>query len=42
MFYDVEEETVQVLAIVSKAEADEWLKAQGTPSKTGGTRQGEG
>jgi hypothetical protein len=42
VFYDVQENTVQVLAIVSKAEADAWLKAQGTPSKTGGTREGEG
>jgi mRNA interferase RelE/StbE len=42
VFYDVEQETVQVLAIVSKAQADAWLKAQGTPSKTGGPRQGEG
>jgi mRNA interferase RelE/StbE len=42
VFYDVQENTVQVLAIVSKAEADAWLKAQGTPSKKGGTREGEG
>jgi mRNA interferase RelE/StbE len=42
VFYDVAQETVQVLAIVSKAQADAWLKAQGTPSKAGGTRQGEG
>ena len=42
VFYDVAQETVQVLAIVSKAQADAWLKAQGTPSKTSGTREGEG
>jgi len=42
VFYDVEQETVQVLAIVSKAQAEAWLKAQGTPSKTGRSRQGEG
>jgi len=42
VFYDVAQETVQVLEIVSKAQADAWLKAQGTPSKTGGPRQGEG
>ncbi|HET9314559.1 MAG TPA: type II toxin-antitoxin system RelE/ParE family toxin [Vicinamibacteria bacterium] len=42
VFYDVQESTVQVLAVVSKAEADAWLQAQGTPSKTGGTREGEG
>ena len=42
VFYDVAQETVQVLAIVSKAQADAWLKAQGTPSKAGSPRQGEG
>jgi len=42
VFYDVTQETVQVLAIVSKAQADAWLKAQGTPSKTGSTRESEG
>lgn len=42
VFYDVQENTVQVLAVVSKAQADAWLKAQGTPSKTGGTRDGQG
>ena len=42
VFYDVEEDTVQVLAIVPKAQADAWLKAQGTPRKESGTRQGEG
>ena len=42
VFYDVQENTVQVLAIVSKAQADAWLKAQGTPSKAGSPRQGEG
>jgi hypothetical protein len=26
------------IIIVSKAEADAWLEAQGTPGKTGGTR----
>ena len=42
VFYDVEEQTVQVLAIVPKAQADAWLKVEGTPSKAGGTREGEG
>ena len=42
VFYDVEEGTVHVLAIVPKAQADAWLKAEGTPSKAGGPRQGEG
>ena len=42
VFYDVEEDAVQVLAIVPKAQAEAWLKAQGTPSKESGTGQGEG
>jgi mRNA-degrading endonuclease RelE of RelBE toxin-antitoxin system len=29
VFYDVSEETVEVLAIVAKSEADEWLKQFG-------------
>jgi len=37
VFYDVQESTVQVLAIVPKAQADAWLEAEGTPSKAGGT-----
>ncbi len=31
VFYDVTETQVQILAIVTKAEADAWLKEQGTP-----------
>jgi mRNA-degrading endonuclease RelE of RelBE toxin-antitoxin system len=42
VFYDVAQETVHVLAVVSKAQAEAWLKAQGAPSQTGGTREGEG
>ena len=42
VFYDVQENNVQVLAIVTKAHAEAWLKTQGTPSKTSGTREGEG
>ena len=42
VFYDVSEGSVQVLAIVPKSQADAWLKATGTPSKAGGTGQGEG
>ena len=42
VFYDVAENAVQVLAIVAKAQAEAWLKAEGPPSKAGGTRQGEG
>ena len=42
VFHDVEEDAVQVLAIVPKAHADAWLEAPGTTSKAGGTREGEG
>lgn len=33
VFYDVTETQVQVLAIVTKSEADAWLKEQGTPTQ---------
>jgi mRNA-degrading endonuclease RelE of RelBE toxin-antitoxin system len=33
VFYDVTETQVQVLAIVTKAEAQAWLDEQGTPAK---------
>jgi len=42
VFYDVEETAVHVLAIVSKAQAAAWLKAEGTPSKASGPGEGEG
>jgi mRNA interferase RelE/StbE len=42
VFYDVEENTVQILAIVAKAQAEAWLKARGTPRKAGGTGEGQG
>ena len=43
VFYDVTETQVQVLAIVTKAEAQAWLAAQGTPSpKTEGSGSGGG
>ena len=31
VFYDVTESAVEILAIVSKSEADEWLKQFGSP-----------
>lgn len=40
VFYDVEEGTVQVLAVVSKAQAEQWLKAAGIPTSSGGLGQG--
>jgi mRNA interferase RelE/StbE len=34
VFYDVTETQVQVLAVVSKAEAQAWLDEQGSPAET--------
>jgi mRNA interferase RelE/StbE len=42
VFYDVIEAAVQVLAIVSKATAQEWLEKEGTPGPPSSSRQGEG
>jgi mRNA-degrading endonuclease RelE of RelBE toxin-antitoxin system len=42
VFYDVRDETVEVLAIVSKSQAKAWLKEHGTPDADRGARQGEG
>jgi mRNA-degrading endonuclease RelE of RelBE toxin-antitoxin system len=42
VFYDVSETTVEVLAIVSKAKAEEWLEQEGTPSSSSGSGEGEG
>ena len=45
VFYDVTETQVQVLAIVTKAEAQAWLDKQGIPTKTteeSGSSGGEG
>ena len=41
VFYDVTETQVQVLAIVTKAEAQSWLDEQGTPAQ-GRERSGSG
>ena len=40
MFYDVTEAAVQVLAVASKAKAQQWLDQKATPSTPG--RSGEG
>ena len=37
VFYDVTREAVEVLAIVTKAEAARWLAEHGTPSAPSGT-----
>ena len=45
VFYDVTKTQVQVLAVITKAEADAWLREYGTPAKdeaeSGGSRRGE-
>ncbi len=42
VFYDVTEREVQVLAVISKAEAQAWLDEQGASSAPGGPGKGEG
>lgn len=42
IFYDVTPEVVQVLAIVTKAEAARWLAEHGTPGAPGGPGRGQG
>jgi mRNA-degrading endonuclease RelE of RelBE toxin-antitoxin system len=42
VFYDVTDETVEILAIVTKAQAQEWLEEEGTPDERGGLGEGEG
>jgi mRNA interferase RelE/StbE len=36
VFYDVTEATVEILAIITKAEAQTWLDAEGTPTRERG------
>ena len=42
VFYDVRQGRVEVLAIVSKAQAQSWLEDEGTPSAAGGAGGSEG
>jgi mRNA-degrading endonuclease RelE of RelBE toxin-antitoxin system len=42
VFYDVRDETVEVLAIVAKRQAQRWLAEQGTPHLDGGPSESEG
>jgi mRNA-degrading endonuclease RelE of RelBE toxin-antitoxin system len=42
VFYDVENEAVEVLAIVTKARAQRWLAGQGAPNAERGVDEGEG
>ncbi len=38
VFYDVTHAAVEVLAIVTKAQAQTWLEREGTPDEDGGAR----
>ena len=40
VFYDVGEKVVEVLAIVTKAQAEAWLQEEGTRHEEGGTSEG--
>src|SRR5262249_39063145 len=42
VFYDVSEEAVEVLAIVTKAEAEAWLAEHGEPDAQGSVGDDEG
>jgi mRNA-degrading endonuclease RelE of RelBE toxin-antitoxin system len=42
VFYDVEEATVEILAIISKEQASEWLEEEGIPKPKGSPREGQG
>jgi len=42
VFHDVRDETVEVLAIVAKRQAEKWLAAQGAREQDSGTGEGEG
>ena len=42
VFYDVTDEAVEVLAIISKAQAEAWLAKEGGVESGSGTGEGEG
>jgi len=42
VFYDVRDETVEVLAIIAKRQAERWLQEEGTPQPDRGAGEGEG
>lgn len=42
VFYDVTETTVEILAIITKAEAQAWLDTEGTTETGGAPRGGQG
>lgn len=42
VFYDVQDQSVEILAVVSKAQAQAWLEEHGTPDASSGAGEGEG
>jgi mRNA-degrading endonuclease RelE of RelBE toxin-antitoxin system len=42
VFYDVSEKTVEILAVVSKNEAEAWLAQEAVPTKARGAGEGQG
>jgi mRNA interferase RelE/StbE len=42
VFYDVTSTAVEILAIITKAEASDWLAEHGTPEAPGGAGRGQG
>ena len=42
VFYDVTDETVEVVAIVTKEQAQAWLEEKGSPSANRGPGKSEG
>jgi len=42
VFYDVTQTAVEILAIISKAEAEAWLQREGTRAPLGSPREGQG
>ena len=42
VFYDITEATVEILAIVTKAEAQGWLDAEGSPTRDRGAGRSQG
>lgn len=42
VFYDVKDETVEVLAVIGKEQAQSWLEAEGTGDPGGAPGEGEG
>ena len=42
VFYDVKDGTVEVLAVISKEQAESWLDAEGTADPGGAAGEGQG